>query len=601
MNNLWTNQSKKRIQYTLMFFFAALIAKIVVVFCFGNATPFWDQWEAEGAKLYLPWLNGTLNLTDLLKPHNEHRIFTMRILSLILFLLNGKIWNPLLEMYTNAVIHILALSFFLYFVSKAIEEKYYQSFFIFAFTLFLIPYGWENTLAGFQSQFYLLLLFSFIFFWAITCEDMLTWQWWAGVIAGILCPLSLASGALTLFMGALILLMKRASFSHEGLKTIFVAFTLMVLGGVFFYLTPTVPYHADLKAGNLGEFLIGMFKVAAWPLKNPVLGIVVQAPILIFTSLFLLNQDWRKKSSNWYLFAVAGWVFCQFISIAYGRHLGLLSSRYLDLFSIGLIVNATACFILLEKFCEKIPKIAKVLALVWFLILLMVFSSKLPSISNELNEKKQFSLIQEENIRAYLCTGDDSHLSNKPFLHVPYPDSVYLKRILDDPLIRKILSSNIIEDKTKRIKKSDGSPFCDYERFASPFVLSNSSEFHLEDLANQSNIKFDGLGGSDFEGSRIVGVKVIGSFVKSDSDQGTLKFRLKKGEQILYRSGPRTKRQMILINDGHGKFLTSLPICLNWKSISFSNPDLPSEFDVTIIDAGSAWGEWSAVGFKEKG
>jgi len=79
MNNVHTNQSKRRIQCALMFFFASLIAKNIVIFLFGNANPFCDQWEAEGAKLYLPWLNGTLNPTDLLKWHNEPRQFTMGI------------------------------------------------------------------------------------------------------------------------------------------------------------------------------------------------------------------------------------------------------------------------------------------------------------------------------------------------------------------------------------------------------------------------------------------------------------------------------------------------------------------------------------------
>ena len=79
-----------------------------------------------------------------------------------------------------------------------------------------------------------------------------------------------------------------------------------------------------------------------------------------------------------------------------------------------------------------------------------------------------------------------------------------------------------------------------------------------------------------------------------------VKFALKKGDQILYRSGPRTTRQVILIDGGLQKFLTILPQSTEWSTLNFSNPSLPEKFEVMLIDAGTGWGEWIAVGFKEK-
>lgn len=55
---------------------------------YGNATPYWDQWNAEAELLYKPYLEGNLSWSSLLAPHNEHRIFTTRILALGLLELN---------------------------------------------------------------------------------------------------------------------------------------------------------------------------------------------------------------------------------------------------------------------------------------------------------------------------------------------------------------------------------------------------------------------------------------------------------------------------------------------------------------------------------
>ncbi len=58
--------------------------------------------------------------------------------------------------------------------------------------------------------------------------------------------------------------------------------------------------------------------------------------------------------------------------------------------------------------------------------------------------------------------------------------------------------------------------------------------------------------------------------------------------------------QSILINNGGiGTFYTSLPLSLEWSVLEFTNTQLPDEFDITLIDAGTKWGEWSAIAFRE--
>ena len=59
--------------------------KLLIINHFGNATPYWDQWDVEADHLYRPWMDGSLRWNDLFIPHNEHRIFTTRISALLLF------------------------------------------------------------------------------------------------------------------------------------------------------------------------------------------------------------------------------------------------------------------------------------------------------------------------------------------------------------------------------------------------------------------------------------------------------------------------------------------------------------------------------------
>ena len=48
---------------------------------YGSPTPVWDHWDAEGAILYLKYLGGTLQVSDLIAPHCCSRWEAIGILS----------------------------------------------------------------------------------------------------------------------------------------------------------------------------------------------------------------------------------------------------------------------------------------------------------------------------------------------------------------------------------------------------------------------------------------------------------------------------------------------------------------------------------------
>ena len=145
-------------------FFSSLIIlislKLLLIQYAGFPQPVWDQWDAQGLYLYVPYLDGNLTLSALFEPHNEHRILTTRILSLALLLANGQ-WDPILEMVVNSILHIISFLILIKIISTISEKKITQVTIFVGMFIWMLPFGWDNALSGFQSQFYLLLIFSF--------------------------------------------------------------------------------------------------------------------------------------------------------------------------------------------------------------------------------------------------------------------------------------------------------------------------------------------------------------------------------------------------------------------------------------------------------
>ena len=134
-------------------------AKILLIARFGMPTPYWDQWDAEAIGLYLPYLNGTLGLERFLAFHNEHRILLTRVNALTLLWLSGT-WDPILQMLANAAIHVLGIALLVTLLGRLLDRTSLLFFLGLATLLFATPLGWDNTLGGFQIQFYYLLLLS---------------------------------------------------------------------------------------------------------------------------------------------------------------------------------------------------------------------------------------------------------------------------------------------------------------------------------------------------------------------------------------------------------------------------------------------------------
>ncbi len=159
--------------------FTLVGAKMFFVRNFGSMVPYWDQWDGEADLLYKSYINSTLSFAKLLSSHNEHRIFTTRVFSLALFELDGG-WDPMLQMIANAVLHVGVIILLVLIIQRIIRPTQFLLLAVFSALLFVLPIGWENLLAGFQSQFYFLLMFSLLALIGLASATAFSIGWWAG-------------------------------------------------------------------------------------------------------------------------------------------------------------------------------------------------------------------------------------------------------------------------------------------------------------------------------------------------------------------------------------------------------------------------------------
>ena len=425
--------------------FAALLfgIKLWVIGTYGNATPFWDQWDSEADSLYKPFLNDTLTWSSMFSPHNEHRIFTTRTLALLILYVN-KIWNPLLQMVVNAGLHVCLLAFANFLFVRVVGRNYLPGLLAFSLILFGVPYAWENTISAFQSQFYFVLLFSIASLWFTVTSDPFSRKWWLGIFFAALAFVSLASGIFALAAAAIIntvFFFGNLRRTKKQLLAIVLLCTLFVLGS---WLTPSLPYHASLKANSFSQFYYALTAILSWPISQSFFSAIIRnAPALMLLAIMI----WRRppiQDHRWFLVALVIWSLGQSASIAYGRAGVIMASRYMDLFAIVILVNFACLIALVKTYTIQRRYLYSLAVFVWLAVILVSLGwyggKQLPV---ELAAKSNSSRTQETNTRNYVETGDFSHLKDKPHLEIPYPNAERLAHILSAPEIREILPTNI--------------------------------------------------------------------------------------------------------------------------------------------------------------
>lgn len=421
-------------------FLCVLGAKFWLIETYGNPNPFWDQWAAEAEAVYLPWAKGSLRLSHLLVPHNEHRILWTRALGLLELQLNGGIWDPMFQMAANAVLHGLAILLLLGCLRKELPGTSFLPLILFSLTLAL-PFGWGNTLWGFQSQFYFLLLFGLLSIRGLTGSRPLSGPWWLGFLALVAACFSVASGFLAgpavaagyLFQMAL----ERRLDKRKG-----VAIGLLLGFAVLAYaFTPTVASNAPFRAAGIRAFTVALCKALALPFgAHPAMVAFTQWPFVwLLFHLAYKKQVGHEKPIPWFLIATAIWVYLNAAAMAYGRGAGGEgpASRFMDTLYLSPILNFAAFLYLGTPFRSRRAQAG---LWGWGAVLLtgMVVALGTDTL-HVIPEVAQGHRLRETNTRQFLSDFDRKRMAELHFSLLPFYPADRLADLLENENLRALL------------------------------------------------------------------------------------------------------------------------------------------------------------------
>jgi len=418
-------------------FLLILTGKLFLISQFGNAVPYWDQWDAEAANLYLPYLKESLKLGDLFLPHNEHRIFWSRLLALCLFEVNGQ-WDPLLAMVVQAAFFSFIVTMAIILIPEPTDSQGRLFLWVVGTLMFLFPFSWENTLWGFQSQFYFTLFFGFFGIYGTLRSSLLDWHWFAGLACLWAALFTTAGGFLAAMSVAGILVLQTILYPKDRpfRITALLIILLPVICGVL--LRVQVPGHAPLQAKGIGEFFRFFIQLAAWPTTSSF------ASYLFLFPVFLLG--WRvfaKKCATdnrlWFLLGLGSWHLLEMAALAFGRANGGFPSRYTDSLAFGLIsVLATVLtFCKDSKFGHK--NIFRFYTVVAGIAVLCGLWRDFPISLQAMIARKDLGSIQAGHLVSFLKSDKSEALYGHPFQHIPYPEAGRLVSLLREKELRQSL------------------------------------------------------------------------------------------------------------------------------------------------------------------
>jgi len=263
-------------------------------------------------------------------------------------------------------------------------------------------------------------------------------RWWSATLLLCASYFCMAGGALTVAAASALCVVQFAVGRRSGAKELLALAMITALCLWFILDIPAIPAHRPLRAQSIGEFFWAMVQIGSWPLGRSIptgisllLAGIIHAPSILL-SVYITMQRPTLSDRRWFVVALTGWTILNVAATAYGRGQYSMASRYLDVFSISLVLNC-ACLLYLVDFASDLPrrrKLAFGAVAVWLLLVLSgAFEKSRRDSAMGMTDRQTVGRIETENLRAYLTTNDINFLANKPHFHIPYPDADHLASI----------------------------------------------------------------------------------------------------------------------------------------------------------------------------
>lgn len=410
-----------------------------LVLRYGSSSPFWDQWDAEFDNLLLPYLRGELGIGHFFAAHNEHRILFTRLISLGLFASNGNQFDAKVEMLFNVLPHAAAIGAMAWVGLRTLPATARPLFAVGVFALAAAPLGWENLIAGFQNQFFILALLSVTTTWLAAADTLSRNRLLAMLACACLALFTMASGVFAAAAAAGLLLYRIVAGDVERRPALIGLVLMAAVAATGLLTMPAAPHGDTFHAHSLAEFLQALKMTLSWPLRPSWLSVLVLwSPTAALTAVMLLRVRSRQPLTPGlrFAFALAGWVLVQAVAMAYSRgsevHNGV-TSRYTDLLALGVINNLWLMLYASFRLRSNWPAWAR--AAVPTVFLGWVALSSYPSFLHaqaDIAHRSALGANQERLLAGFLADGDLERLKHSPDL-LPYPDADRISRVLSAP------------------------------------------------------------------------------------------------------------------------------------------------------------------------
>ena len=422
--------------------FGVAAARFQLIHGYGAGIPFWDEWSEAGS-LFKPFLEGKLSWAHFFARHNEHRIAAPRVLALDLFWVNGR-WDPVLECCVNALLSSLGAGFLVWLVYRYVARALLDPAILLALVLFALPLSWYDVLWGFQSVFYLQILFSLVALWGCGLGRAFTGQWWLGLTSALCAIFTNASGFLISISLLLICAArnwKARRWEKENLATILAGAGIFALG---YYLQIKRPDLISDAAHPWG-LVVALLRNLSWPNLTHLTAALSYLPLFFVAWNYLSHPREREPNEHGaeILLLIGSWALVQFVAIALARgsHGEAPSLRYLDIHLVAIFINSIALIMWLRV--ERSWAISLPVILLWISAIGAILPLTINNIRFELPRRARESREQLRNVTAYLRTGRLEALLHKARLDIPYQDPAQLAAILDDPVMKNFLPAEL--------------------------------------------------------------------------------------------------------------------------------------------------------------
>jgi hypothetical protein len=394
-------------------------AKLMLIHRYGTDVPFWDEWDAVGGDILVPMADHRLHAADFLLAHNEHRIVLTRLMSYALAVWNGQ-WDPLLEMSANAALHSGICAALILFAGRLVSGARFAAVAVVTTALFSLAFDWENTLQGFQSQFYFLEWGAMGMLLLCVPAVPLGARWWLGWLVGVASLGTMASGFLAASAVLAVAIVRACLEGRWSRRDTAAASLLVVLCILGCLSVARVPGHDAYRAHSPAEWGRGVASLLSWPISGfPAAFLAIQAPAcVLFSGRVRLR---RLGASEAVLMGLVFWSWLQMAAISYGRvNLSSDSPRYTDLLAVGLFANGLSLFILWEQTRRGILMASA--AAVWLALVGLGLRAR----DHEarvwvLGDLPSLNSAERSHIRAFLADGDIAELGSAPARELPYP------------------------------------------------------------------------------------------------------------------------------------------------------------------------------------